>query len=159
LLGRTVSEEEIERLGPTLPPPVPMRGGDMVFVRRVYPPQDSAIWTKQLPSPDVLPLPDDREQMFVTAVTRSLLVGVLVGGGVAVALALAFARGILRPVGALTAAARRMERGDLSQRVEVHTHDEIGQLAHAFNAMADGLERTEQLRRTMVTDVAHELRT
>jgi two-component system sensor histidine kinase BaeS len=52
-----------------------------------------------------------------------------------------------------------MERGDLSQRVAVNARDEIGQLAHAFNAMADGLARTEQLRRTMVTDVAHELRT
>jgi signal transduction histidine kinase len=47
----------------------------------------------------------------------------------------------------------------LSQRVDVRSRDEIGQLAHAFNAMADGLARTEQLRRTMVTDVAHELRT
>jgi signal transduction histidine kinase len=101
----------------------------------------------------------DSEQVFVTAVTRSLVVGVLVGGGVAVALALAFSRRILLPVAALTAAARRMERGDLSQRVAVHAQDEIGQLAHAFNAMADGLARTEQLRRTMVTDVAHELRT
>ena len=52
-----------------------------------------------------------------------------------------------------------MEQGDLSQRVRVDSRDEIGQLAHAFNAMADGLARTDQLRRAMVTDVAHELRT
>jgi signal transduction histidine kinase len=32
-------------------------------------------------------------------------------------------------------------------------------LAHAFNAMAGGLEQQEQLRRNMVGDVAHELRT
>jgi signal transduction histidine kinase len=102
---------------------------------------------------------DNREEVFVMATTRSLLVGVLVGGLAAVVLALAFARGILRPIGALTAAARQMERGDLTQRVTVHSRDEIGQLAHAFNAMADALARTEQLRRTMVADVAHELRT
>jgi signal transduction histidine kinase len=52
-----------------------------------------------------------------------------------------------------------METGDLSQRVAVQTDDEIGELAHAFNSMANGLTRLEQLRRNMVTDVAHELRT
>jgi signal transduction histidine kinase len=52
-----------------------------------------------------------------------------------------------------------MEKGDLSQRVAVRSQDEIGELARAFNAMADGLARIEQLRRHMVTDVAHELRT
>jgi signal transduction histidine kinase len=102
---------------------------------------------------------DDREQVFLTAVTRSLLVGVLVGGVAAVVLGVLFARGVLRPVGMLTAAARRMERGDLSQRVPVTSGDEIGHLARAFNAMADALARNEHLRRTMVGDVAHELRT
>jgi signal transduction histidine kinase len=102
---------------------------------------------------------DNREQVFINAVTRSLLVGVLVGAAAAVVLAFAFARGILRPIGALTSAAQQMERGDLSQRVVVTSNDEIGQLAHAFNAMAGALARTEQLRRTMVADVAHELRT
>ena len=41
----------------------------------------------------------------------------------------------------------------------MHSNDEIGDLARAFNAMADGLGRLEELRRNMVTDVAHELRT
>ena len=50
-----------------------------------------------------------------------------------------------------------MEKGNLSQRVEVESRDEIGELARAFNAMADGLARLEELRRNMVTDVAHEL--
>jgi len=43
--------------------------------------------------------------------------------------------------------------------VEVQSEDEIGELAQAFNAMADGLARLEELRRNMVSDVAHELRT
>jgi signal transduction histidine kinase len=101
----------------------------------------------------------DREQGFVTAVTRSLLIGVLVGGLAAVLFAIVCARAIVRPIDALTSAARRMSRGDLSQRVPIGGRDEIGQLALAFNAMADGLARTEDLRRTMVADTAHELRT
>ncbi|MBU4480518.1 HAMP domain-containing protein, partial [Patescibacteria group bacterium] len=68
-------------------------------------------------------------------------------------------RRILAPVEALTSAVRRMTKGDLSQKVEVRTRDEIGELAQAFNTMADGLAHLEQLRRNMVADVAHELRT
>jgi signal transduction histidine kinase len=99
------------------------------------------------------------EAIFLASVNRWLLAGLIAAAGVAVILTAALSRRILRPVEALTEAARRMERGDLSQRVAVQTDDEIGQLAHAFNSMADGLARLEQLRRNMVSDVAHELRT
>jgi two-component system sensor histidine kinase BaeS len=74
-------------------------------------------------------------------------------------LTLFFSRRLLGPIEALTTAARHMERGDLRQRVPDAAGDELGELARAFNAMADGLERAERLRRQMVGDVAHELRT
>lgn len=99
------------------------------------------------------------EGTFVGTVNRALILAVLAAGLAAVILTLLLSRRILSPVEALTAAARRMEKGDLSQRVEVQSKDEIGELARAFNAMADGLTRLDQLRRNMVTDVAHELRT
>jgi signal transduction histidine kinase len=78
---------------------------------------------------------------------------------VALLLTLLLSKSITDPVGELTSAAREMGKGDLSQRVDVKTGGELGELADAFNAMADGLERLEQLRRNMVTDVAHDLRT
>jgi len=96
---------------------------------------------------------------FLTSVNRTLLLVAVVAGLSAVLLILGLSRRIFAPVEALTAAARRMEAGDLSQRVEITSRDEIGDLGRAFNAMADGLARLEQLRRNMVTDVAHELRT
>ncbi|HET9223012.1 MAG TPA: ATP-binding protein [Roseiflexaceae bacterium] len=96
---------------------------------------------------------------FISTVNRSLLLAAGAAGLVALLLTAALSRRILGPVEALTAAARKMEKGDLSQRVTVRSQDEIGELARAFNAMADGLARIEQLRRHMVTDVAHELRT
>jgi signal transduction histidine kinase len=105
------------------------------------------------------PSADPIEAGFVSAVNRSLLLAAGVAGLVALALTAALSRGILGPIEALTAAARAMEQGDLSQRVRVRSRDELGVLAHAFNAMADGLARIEQLRRQLVTDVAHELRT
>jgi len=102
---------------------------------------------------------DPQREAFLASVNRALLLAAVIAGLVAVLLTLGFSRRILGPVEALTAAARRMEKGDLSQRVEVRSKDEIGELARAFNAMADGLARLEELRRNMVTDVAHELRT
>jgi signal transduction histidine kinase len=96
---------------------------------------------------------------FISTVNRSLLLAAGAAGLVALLLTAVLSRRILGPVEALTTAARKMEKGDLSQRVTVRSQDEIGELARAFNAMADGLARIEQLRRHMVTDVAHELRT
>ncbi len=96
---------------------------------------------------------------FVAPVNRTLLLIAVAAGLGAVLLILGLSRRILAPVEALTAAARRMEAGDLSQRVQVTSSDEIGDLSRAFNSMADGLARLEELRRQLVTDVAHELRT
>src|SRR5207249_740459 len=84
-----------------------------------------------------VPRADSSEAGFLNSVNRSLLLSVAVAGLVALLLTLLLSRRILAPVEALTAAARKMEKGDLSQRVRVGTRDEIGELAHAFNAMAD----------------------
>ena len=51
-----------------------------------------------------------------------------------------------------------MREGDLHVRVTTHGDDEIARLGDAFNAMAERLDQTERLKRQMVTDVAHELR-
>jgi len=102
---------------------------------------------------------DPGSEAFLTSLNRALVLVAVVAGLAAAVLSLVLSRRILGPVEALTAAARRMEGGDLSQRVEVQSRDEIGQLARAFNAMAQGLARLEEVRRNMVTDVAHELRT
>jgi signal transduction histidine kinase len=107
------------------------------------------------PPPGVEP----ESMVFLASVNRTLLLIAVVAGLGAVLLILGLSRRILAPVEALTVAVRRMEAGDLSQRVEVTSQDEIGELAQAFNSMADGLARLEELRCNMVTDVAHELRT
>lgn len=52
-------------------------------------------------------------------------------------------RSISMPVIALTASARKMEDGDLSERVAEVGRDELADLAHSFNAMAGNLERTQ----------------
>lgn len=64
---------------------------------------------------------------------------------------------LVRPLRALTDAARRPDQRH--QRVPVTTNDEIGHLAAAFNDLAERRERVEGQRKAMVSDVAHELRT
>ena len=68
-------------------------------------------------------------------------------------------RRTLGAIGSLTAAARALGGGDLARRVEVKGGDEIAELGHAFNAMAEALQDAERQRRSLVADVAHELRT
>jgi len=75
-----------------------------------------------------------------------------------IVMAVAIARWISVPVERLTLAARRMESGDLTVRVEPGGGAELAELAHGFNAMAAALDRNEEQRKRMVSDVAHELR-
>ena len=73
---------------------------------------------------------------------------------------LAVARRITRPVTRLIAATRAMAAGDRAARVgEIRTVGELRELAAAFDQMARTLDRQEQIRRNLVADVAHELRT
>ncbi len=91
-------------------------------------------------------------------VNRSLLWAGLVAGGGGLILVTMMSTSALAPVRTLTGAARRLGKGDLSQRVSVQREDEVGELAQTFNAMAEGMERAETQRRNLVADVAHELR-
>lgn len=103
--------------------------------------------------------PEADPPSFIGSVNRSLLIAVLITSGGTIMIAFALSQRILGPIEALTAAARSMTHGNLSRRVSEHSKDEIGELARAFNAMAAGLQHLEELRRNMVNDVAHELRT
>lgn len=103
--------------------------------------------------------PPPLENVFYLTINRLILMSASVAGFIAIVVTLLLSRRILQPIAALTAAARRMGKGDLGVRVVVKSKDEVGELGHAFNTMADGLSRLEQLRRNMVSDVAHELRT
>ncbi len=82
---------------------------------------------------------------------------------VTIALALAvtqlLAVGMTSPLREMTAAARRMATGDHSVRVAATSRDEVGELARAFNRMAEELAGVDRQRRELVANVSHELRT
>ena len=100
-----------------------------------------------------------RWQSSQKPVRRTLTIVGLGAGAAGVLLVLLFSRRVLGSISNLISAARRLGNGDLSSRVPVRGNDEIAELGHAFNAMADALEDSERQRRAMVSDVAHELRT
>jgi len=66
---------------------------------------------------------------------------------------------ITTPLANIMSAADAVAEGDLSVRVPEFGPGEFGQLARSFNNMIAEMERTDQRRRNLTADVAHELRT
>jgi signal transduction histidine kinase len=98
-------------------------------------------------------------QIVFGAIGRFFVWGGLVAVVIALIITFFLSRRILAPVKSLTLATKRLGQGDFSQRVQSKDRSEVGELAQTFNSMADDLEQAERLKRNMVADVAHELRT
>ncbi len=98
------------------------------------------------------------EQTFLTSVDRGILIGALIAIALAAVAALAVAYYLTRPIERLTVAAKVLADGDLTHRVDAGGPGEIRRLGETFNHMADSLAESEDLRRRLVADVAHELR-
>jgi signal transduction histidine kinase len=97
---------------------------------------------------------------FRTATGLAVGVGVLASLVTATAVSFAVARRLTRPVRALDRAAARLATGDYTTRMPpAGLGAEFDLLTDAFNTMAAELERTEQTRRRLLADLAHELRT
>lgn len=78
---------------------------------------------------------------------------------VAVLSAFLLTRRVLRPIGALTEASRRLGEDRAVVSVPESGRDELAELARAFNRMAASLALSEERQRRLIGDVAHELRT
>jgi signal transduction histidine kinase len=63
------------------------------------------------------------------------------------------------PLGDVVDAADRVADGDLAVRVREHGPPWIRSMGRAFNSMTSRLEQQHRLRREMMADIAHELRT
>jgi len=99
------------------------------------------------------------EAAFTDAMRQALLAATVIAVVTATVISLAVAARIVRPIGALAGAARRIAAGHYAERVPVDEPGELGELATSFNDMAGSLEATERRRLQLVGDVAHELRT
>lgn len=77
------------------------------------------------------------------ATERLTFTSLVIALGMGAAASIALARSILPPLQALRSGALRYGEGDFSSRVELGRNDEIGQLADAFNSMADRIEMAQ----------------
>lgn len=100
---------------------------------------------------------------IIASIGRAAGVTPLLSVPVTIAIALAvtqlLAVGMVSPLREMTAAARRMARGDYAVRVTETSSDEVGEAARAFNRMARDLAGVDRQRRELVANVSHELRT
>jgi len=98
------------------------------------------------------------EQAFLDTFHNTLRLAALAAVLIAIILAALLSRLITRPMRQLATAAGKIASGDLSQRIEKISGDEVGEMSASFNAMAEELEKREKSRRQMTADIAHELR-
>lgn len=96
---------------------------------------------------------------FLTSVTRALILAGLAVALLATGLGVLLARSISRPLAEMGRAAAGIAQGDYAVRVPVRGRDEVTALAGAFNQMAEGMSSVERLRRELVANVSHDLRT
>ncbi len=108
-------------------------------------------------------LPNEADPTSAARLNKAINLFLILGGVLAIIVAVVvtifMSRRILKPVRALTVATRQLAQGDFSHRVQFKDKGEMGELAQTFNSMAESLDRYEMLRRNMVADIAHELRT
>ncbi len=70
-----------------------------------------------------------------------------------------FARGLVRPLRRLEAAAIGFGEGDATTRAQLDRPDELGAVGRAFDSMADRIEQLLRVQRELLADISHELRT
>ena len=98
-------------------------------------------------------------ELYLAEVNRAIRWGGVAAVALAIALGSWLAYRLTRPLRALTEATQEMAAGRLQQAVTISDEGELGQLATGFNQMAENLAAAEALRRQLLADVAHELRT
>lgn len=67
-------------------------------------------------------------------------------------------RQLINPLKEIYLVANKLARGEVAQRIQVKSSDEIGELAKSFNLMAKSLEAVDSNRRDFISNVSHELR-
>ena len=99
------------------------------------------------------------DETLQSSVNRLHLVAGAVSALAALLLAFVLAETLSRPLRRIRQAAQRMEAGDLAARVQPDGDAEVRAVGHALNRLAETLEHEEDVRRSSVADLAHELRT
>jgi signal transduction histidine kinase len=103
----------------------------------------------------------NQSAFFLARLRDFVLVVAAIGSVVGIVFGVLVSRSLTAPLEQLAAAAQAIGARELNRRVAIRgrASQEIVSVANAFNDMAAALEKGETLRRNLVADVAHELRT
>ncbi|MDA3940210.1 MAG: ATP-binding protein [Spirochaetia bacterium] len=99
------------------------------------------------------------DEAFLRDVTCGLIIAGLMAALLAAVLGVLLTRSISRPMAEMGRVAVKFANGDYTARVVVHGKDEVAVLGKTFNQMAMSVDSVEQLRRELVANVSHDLRT
>jgi signal transduction histidine kinase len=96
---------------------------------------------------------------FDAVLEQSLLVAAFAAVAAAIIVSLFVSHRIIQPLQTLSQVSRRLAQGSYHERTILPSDDELAELSHSINQLAEALEHTERRRMTLIADVAHELRT
>ena len=121
------------------------------FIERV--PEVAEI-VESIPPHVVQAIERESERNFLIGITFFLVLSGLLSLGAGVFVS----KRLTAPLEELVHGAKAIEAQEFGHRVHVAGSQEMAEVAHAFNSMAERLEQAEKLRRNLLADVAHELR-
>lgn len=114
---------------------------------------------REIGSLEVRFLRPEREGIFVRRSDRFLVFTVIGLGSAALLLSMIFSKRLTSPLKRLALAAEAIIEGNLRSRVVVSGRDEVAKLSATFNRVTKFLEAQEGLRKKLISNVAHEIRT
>ncbi|MBR5768628.1 MAG: HAMP domain-containing protein, partial [Clostridia bacterium] len=95
----------------------------------------------------------------VNIIQRQLIITTVVLLALALIISFIISRTLTKPILRIEKATKRIAEGDYSVKLDVDSNDEIGSLAESVNDMAAELSRTDELRKDLIANVSHDLRT
>jgi signal transduction histidine kinase len=102
---------------------------------------------------------EDLEEQYRATLNQAFAISGAVGITLAISLSWLLSQRIVKPLRLLVSVSQAIADGHYEQRLSFKSHDELGDLVQSFNRMADALASTETLRRELLADVSHELKT
>ena len=152
----------VDQAGGVITPVQPYRSGDRIPASELEPGAPVDVLERRVGTViDVRGAPalTQRELQYLASTQWALSLAALAAATVALLVGILLARTLTQPLRDLTHAIEAMARGELRQEVPVRSADELGTLSEAFNKLSSDLAHSNDLRRQMTADIAHDLRT
>lgn len=120
------------------------------------------VYAKQIPDTKycyVIIMPIDPIDATSTVITSQLLYITVISLIISTIIALFMSRRISKPIMNLNESAKKLEKGDYDVVFEKCGYDEIDALADTLNSATTSLEKTDEIRRELLANVSHDLKT